>query len=100
ALRAAIRQVSKLYTGHKITATEAKAGLVALGLPAENVTSLMDLLTIERNNQVLTPTASQLTTAAYYQIIDNATALEGLHQLGYSEWGAWLVLSTRLHAKA
>lgn len=100
ALREAIRQVGSLYTKRKITASEAKTGLEALGLPEANVSSLLDILTAQRNSQVLLPTVGQVTTAAFYDIIDTPTALLYLQQLGYAEWDAWLVLSARLHAPA
>lgn len=100
ALRSGIRQVEQLYTKFKITAAEAKTALDAYGLPETNVTSLLDTMTIQRDANVQLPTPGQLVGAAYYGVIDAATAIQGLEQLGYDQWSAWLVLSARLHTAA
>lgn len=98
ALRRAIGQVTSLYTGHKISATEAQTAFASLGMPRAQIDSLLAMLTIQRQSEVIVPTASEVADGLYYNIIDQATAMALLEQLGYQPWDAWLKLSVRNHA--
>ena len=97
ALRNSVRTVARLYTTRKVNATQAKAALESIGLPAIQVGSLMDTLTVQRDNIVLEPTAAQIAGALFYGVIDQAEATAMLIELGYSDYGAYIVLSDRMH---
>ena len=97
ALRAAVRRVEQLYTQFKITAVQAKEALSSLGLADDNVASLMATLEVQRESESAIPTASQISSALYYKVITQDTAMAYLKELGYDDYSAWLVLSVRLH---
>lgn len=97
ALRSVVRRIATLYTGRKINATEAKAGLEGLGMPAAQIDSLLVTLTHQRESEVLVPTPSQVEAGFHYGVIDQATATSMLTGMGYDEWSAWFVLSSRQH---
>lgn len=97
AIRTSVRNVSTLYTGRKITATQAQAALQGIGMPADQITALLETLTNQRNAEVLIPTVAQVASALYYGIVDYADAEAFLVEQGYSTDDAWLVLSVRMH---
>jgi hypothetical protein len=97
ALRSVVRRIATLYTGRKINATEAKAGLVGLGMPEAQIDSLLVTLTHQRESEVLVPTPSQVETGFHYNVIDQGTAQSMLEGMGYDPWSAWFVLSARQH---
>ena len=97
ALENAVRRISTLYIQHKVSPTETADAFAALGVPAAQITGLLEKLTAERDAAAAVPTPSQVATALYYKIIDQQTATQMLERLGYSAWDAWLVLSVRLH---
>ena len=97
ALRSVVRRIATLYTGRKIDAAQAKAGLEGLGMPAKQIDSLLVTLTHQREAQVLIPTPSQVEAGFHYGVIDQATAQSMLEGMGYDAWSAWFVLSGRQH---
>lgn len=96
-LRTAVSRIATLYTSFKITAVEAQNGFQSLGLPPGQVSQLLATLSAQRANEVVIPTASQVASALYYGIIDQAAAMTRLEALGYLPDDAWLVLSVRMH---
>ena len=97
AFRTSIRTISTLYTSRKATATQAQEAFTSLGMPEAQVTALLATLTHQREAETVIPTASQIASALYYGIIDQATAMERLEALAYSPADAYLVLSVRMH---
>jgi len=97
ALRSTVRRIATLYTGRKINATQAKAGLEGLGMPARQIDSLLTTLTHQRESEVLVPTPAQVETGYHYGVIDYGTAHSMLTGMGYDSWSAWFVLSARQH---
>lgn len=97
AIRTSVRNVSTLYTGRKITATQAQAALQGIGMPADQIDALLSTLTNQRNAEVLIPTVAQMASALFYGVVDYATAEAFLMEQGYSADDAWLVLSVRMH---
>lgn len=97
ALRSVVRRVASLYTGRKISATQATQALQGFGMPAAQITSLLATFDNQRAAEALIPSAAQVAGALFYQIIDQPTAQGLLESLGYSPWSAWLVLSDRMH---
>jgi hypothetical protein len=98
-LRAAIRKITTLYTTRKINATQAVAGLQALGMPETQITSLVETLTHQRDATVLVPTPAQVDAGFHYGIIGQDLAQSMLVGMGYDAWSAWFILSAREHAK-
>lgn len=97
ALRSVVRRIATLYTGRKIDATQARAGLVGLGMPETQIDSLLATMTHQRESEVLVPTPAQVETGFHYGVIDQATAQSMLEGMGYQPWSAWFVLSARQH---
>lgn len=97
ALQRGVETVSQQYTGHAITAVEAKAGLQGLGMPPAQITQLLETLTNELNAEVKQPTPSNIASALYYGVLDQATAMSLLEGMGYPPLDAWLLLSVRMH---
>lgn len=97
ALRSVVRRVASLYTSRKIDATQAQQALQGFGMPQAQIDQLLRTFDNQRAAEALTPTAAQVAGALYYKVIDQATAQSLLVNLGYSPWGAWLVLSDRMH---
>jgi hypothetical protein len=97
AIRTSVRNVSTMYVNRSITATQAQEALQGIGMPAAQITALLDTLTNQRNAEVKIPTVAQMASALYYGIVDYATAEAFLVEQGYSTDNAWLVLSVRMH---
>jgi hypothetical protein len=97
ALRNGVRNVSTMFTGHKITAAEAQAGLAGLGLPSDQITKLLATLDAEMKAEVSLVTAGQVASALYYGIISQATAMTMMEARGYPATDAWIALSVRMH---
>lgn len=98
ALRTSIRSVSTLYTSGAIDAAQARKGFEGLGMPASQIDSIVATLENQRAVNVVLPTAAQIASALFYNVIDQGTAMTALVNMGYSEFNAWLVLSVRMHA--
>lgn len=96
-LRRSVGKIGQLYVQHQLTATEARDAFASLGLPADQITQLLTTLTTQREAVLTLPTAAQVASGLNYQVIDQPTAQRMLEQLGYSPFGAWFVLSVRLH---
>ena len=97
-LRSSVTHIARLYTGHKMTATEASDSFGALGIEADQVTELMATLTVQRGAETVYPTPATITGAFHYGVIDQVSAMTALEQVGYGAYDAWLELSNREHA--
>jgi hypothetical protein len=97
ALRTSIRSVSTMYINGSITAAQAETGLKGLGMPQTQIDSLVATLTNQRAVRTVLPTAAQIASALFYDIIDQPTGMSELEAMGYSPFNAWLVLSVRMH---
>ena len=96
---ALINRVRTLYLAHHVTQQDAQTALRDIGLSQDEVTHLVTLWNVETSIPTQHVTAAELTSAAYYGILQPDQALRGLVALGFSEWEAWLALSVRLHGK-
>jgi hypothetical protein len=92
-ITAAINRVHSQYVARRLNAQSAKRDLVALKVPADQVTYLMDLWDIEIGANVKQLTAAQITAAWMHKILTEAEALVELGHLGYSQFDAWVMLS-------
>lgn len=97
ALRAGIRTISTLYTSRKITPTQATTGFEGLGLAADQIQAILATLTFQLEAEVPIPSAAQVASGLYYQIIDQDQAMAMMMDLGYSAGDAWFLLSVRIH---
>lgn len=91
---AAIGRVRTLYVAHKITAKAAKDSLISLKVAADQATELMDLWDIEIGINVRQLTPAQIMAAWSAQVISQAEAQTELEHLGYTEFDAWVLMST------
>lgn|SRR5487761_846287 len=97
ALTAAVSKVGGLFVARKLTVAAATSALSVLGIPASQVTGLLESWTVERTSNVRLLTESQVADAVYYQIMDITSALQSLVDLGYTPYDAWVVISVRMH---
>lgn len=97
ALRSSIRQVSTMYTSGAITAAQAREGLEGLGMPPAQIDQVVATLQNQRKVNTVLPTAAQIASALFYQVISQDEAQTALENQGYSPFNAWLVLSVRMH---
>lgn len=96
-LRRSVTRVGTLYVGHKIDDAQARDGFAHIGLGPAQIDTLMQTLSAERAAETIPPTAGEVSSALYYQVVNQDTAQLLLEQMGYTPWDAWLRLSTRMH---
>lgn len=99
AVNAGIGRIGSLYQGRKITQSTATTALHQLGvLPTAIPDIIADWEAIAGAN-VKTLTESQIADAMEYGIMDQATALQELVNIGYTPYDAWVVLSIKAKQK-
>lgn len=96
-VRTAVSKVHNLYVAHHIDAATATQTLTGLNVPQEGINDMLEVWGLERDANVQQLTAGEIVDAAYYQIIDNATAIQRLVQLGWTQTDAEIRLFIRLH---
>ena len=97
ALRSSINRIATLYVEHKISATDCKAGIAALGLPAAQVDQLMATYEIQHQHYQPVLTPAQIASGLYYSVLTQSEAMQMLEGLGYEPDTAWRLLSIRMH---
>jgi hypothetical protein len=98
AINSVVRRISTLYAGYKLTATDAQAALVKVGVPAEQASTILGTWSTLREEPVRLPTVTEIGGAVKYGTITQDEALSELAKLGYQERDAAIVLSA--HAEA
>lgn len=93
ALNGVVRRVSTLYTADKLSATDAKAALVQVGIPADQADSILNTWSALRERPIHLPTPSEIGAAVKYGTITQDVALDELAALGYQGRDAQIVLS-------
>jgi hypothetical protein len=93
AMNSAVTKVSSLYISRKIGQNTAQSMLATLGLPAGQVTQLLDTWLLERDATVKLLTAAEIGDAVKYAIMDQATGQAALEALGFTPYDAWVRLS-------
>lgn len=96
-VRTAVSKVHNLYVAHHIDAATATQTLTGLNVPQEGINDMLEVWGLERDANVQQLTAGEIVDAAYYHIIDNATAIQRLVQLGWNQTDAEIRLFIRLH---
>lgn len=93
ALNAEVNRIGTYYRNYKIDATEAQSNLTTLGVPAEQISGLMEIWAVDRVIPNRLPNAGQIAKAVKYQTLTQAQALAKLEILGYTAEDAAIVLS-------
>lgn len=96
AATAAVNRVHNLYVAHKITQDTARATLVKLRVPADQVAELVQIWDLEESVNVRQLTPAQIVDAWQIGVIDQGEAITELTGLGYTEYDAWLLLSIKV----
>jgi hypothetical protein len=82
-----------LYSSYRMSESDAKASLTALGVPDTQITELLAIWAIERGPETRLPTISELAKAVQYQALDPATAITKAEMLGYTAYDAYIIMS-------
>jgi hypothetical protein len=93
ALNAVVRRITTLFGQNKLSATDAKAALVQVGVPAAEADEILQYWAVLREQPVRLPTGSEIGLALKYGTIDQETGLDELQALGYQPRDAAIVLS-------
>lgn len=99
ALTSAIAKLRALFISRHISVNEATAELAKLELPAKQATDLIGIWTMEQRASIKLPTEAQVAAAVKKTILTSDQGLQLLYDMGYTEFGAWLVLSEQLGEK-
>ena len=93
AINYVVNKVKTLYTGYKISATNAQKALDAVGVPDDQVSELLGIWEAIRIAPVRLPTEAQIGKAVKYGTLSNDEALAELAALGLQPRDAAIVLS-------
>lgn len=93
AINYVVNKVKTLFTGYKISATNAQKALDAVGVPADQISELLGTWEAIRIEPVRLPTDAQIGKAVKYGTIDQEEAMDALEALGYQPRDAAIVLS-------
>jgi len=99
-VRSAVSKVQSLYVAHKIDAATATQTLSGLNVPQDGVNQLLEIWGLERDANVPTLTRAEIVDAVFYSVIDLATGVQRLGELGWSESEALILIGIRFHGKA
>ena len=97
AVNGAISRVHGYYVARRIEAADASNDLDALRVPAAQRDQLLATWEVERASNLKTLSAAEITSAFFYNLIDQETAQQLLVADGYSPGAAWILLSVRKH---
>jgi hypothetical protein len=97
AVQQAIGRIHTLYVARKIDATAAIGALNSLHVPDAQVQQLLATWDVERGANVKVLSQAEIASAFFYQIIDQATAMAELQNIGFTPLDAWIILSVRMH---
>jgi hypothetical protein len=94
----AVNRIGTLYAARKITGDTAKRSLITLQVPATAVDEIVATWNLENSVSVKVLTEAQIVDAWELQIMDEATALSELNNIGYTPYDAWVLLSIKAKA--
>lgn len=89
----AVRRVGSQYVGFKITGTDAKESLSALGIPDDQASQLLAIWETERKPETRLPSVEQLAKAVQYSGLPFESAVSAAELLGYTQFDATLVIA-------
>jgi hypothetical protein len=93
AINAVVRRVTSLYAAHKLSAANAKAALVQVGLPAAQADRILEIWEALADQPVRLPSVSDIGKAVKYGTLTQAQALDEIEALGYQGRDAQIMLS-------
>ena len=93
AINMAVRKIGTLFVSYKITPTDAKTAMDALGIPDAQATNLVTIWETERTPEVRLPTISELAKAVQYSSLPFDTAVAKAELLGYTKYDATLIIA-------
>ena len=99
-LTASISKTRAAFLARRITATEARALVDSMGVPADRAQHLLAIWEDEQAATIRILTEGQIVDAVYYNIADEEWAMNKLVALGYTPGDAYVLISDRLHAPA
>lgn len=94
----AVDRIGTLYASRKITADTAKQSLITLQVPPATVSDIIAMWNLENSISVKLLTEAQIADAWELRVMDEATALGELQNIGYTPYDAWVVLSIKAKA--
>jgi len=97
--RSAIAKIKSLYIAHKIGPTDVTTALDGLGVPSAGRDKMISDWNVERDANVPTLTRAEIVDAVFYEIIDQATGVAMLGDLGWSPQDAVILIGIRFHGK-
>jgi len=93
-------RLRSLYLHRKLDETGVQTALKELGVANDAVTTLLHRWSIERAQTVQHLTSAEWVDAAFYEIVTEEEAYQGLLAEGWTPWDAWVRLGLRLHRKS
>lgn len=93
AIDMAVRKVGSLYVGYKLTATDAKNALDALGISANQADDLLAIWAVERKPETRLPSVGELAKAVQYGGLPFDAAVSKAENLGYTKYDATLIIA-------
>lgn len=94
-----VQRIASLFVGRKISAQTATGALTQLGIPGHTVDEIIQDWELQAAANVKILTEAQIINAWYYNIIDDAEAINDLGAIGYTPYDAWVVLSIKAKGK-
>lgn len=91
-----VQRIATLFVGRKIGQATATDALAHLGISPAAVDQIIGDWELQAAANVKTLSESQIVDAFYYQIIDQAEAVNDLGAIGYTPYDAWVLLSNKV----
>jgi hypothetical protein len=90
-----VNRIATLFVGRKIGVQTAKDALSKLQIPAGTIEQIIEDWKLQAAANVKVLTETQVIDAWYYEVIDQAEAINDLGAIGYTEYDAWVLLSNK-----
>ena len=94
-----VQRIASLFVGRKISAQTAIGALTQLEIPGHTIDLIIQDWELQAAANVKILTEAQIINAWYYNIIDDAEAINDLGAIGYTPYDAWVVLSIKAKGK-
>jgi hypothetical protein len=95
ALNNAITRVRTLFANRKITVTTARASLVRLKVPSQNIEPMIAAWEVENSITVKVLTEAQIIAAVENRVMTEAEGMIELENIGYTPFDAWVLMSIK-----
>lgn len=93
ALDAAVRKIGSWYVAFKANATTTKTALTTLGIPDDQITSLLAIWEVERIQPVKLPTIGELASSVRFGGLSFDDAVARAENLGYNAFDATVIIA-------